>query len=88
MDRRIEACKNPAHARWFAGTVIAPDIGAGGGLSELMVRGLAFSAGFAVLAIRTPAGWETMGTPPVNTVGPFRTAAAYGEFAGISSHFK
>jgi hypothetical protein len=75
-------------ARWFAGTVVAPDIGAGGGLSMLIVRGLAINAGVAVLAIRTPASGERIGNAPMNAVSPFRAGAAAGGFVGISYNFK
>ena len=74
--------------RWFAGTVIAPDIGAGAGLSLLVVRGLAVSAGFAVLAVPTPAAGETIGRAPVNAADPFRTGTVRGGFAGLSYNFK
>jgi hypothetical protein len=74
--------------RWFAGTVIAPDIGAGAGLSLLVVRGLAVSAGFAVLAVPTPAAGEAIGRAPVNAADPFRTGTVRGGFVGLSYNFK
>jgi hypothetical protein len=74
--------------RWFAGTVIAPDIGAGAGLSLLVVRGLAVSAGFAVLAVPTPAAGEAFGRAPVNAADPFRTGTVRGGIAGLSYNFK
>jgi hypothetical protein len=74
--------------RWFAGTVIAPDIGAGAGLSLLIVRGLAVSAGFVVVAVPTPAAGEAFGSAPVNTADPFRTGVVRGGFVGLSYNFK
>jgi hypothetical protein len=74
--------------RWFAGAVVAPDMGAGGGLSFLVVRGLALNAGALVLAVRTPAGGETLGRPPVNAADPFAVGAVRGGFVGVSYNFK
>ena len=74
--------------RWFAGTVIAPEIGVGAGLSLLIVRGLAVSAGLVVVAVPTPAAGEAFRSPPVDTVDPFRVGAVRGAFVGLSYNFK
>ena len=74
--------------RWFAGTVIAPEIGVGAGVSLLIVRGLAVSAGLVVVAVPTPAAGEAFRSPPVDTVDPFGVGAVRGAFVGLSYNFK
>ncbi|MEO8522691.1 MAG: hypothetical protein ABI603_15090 [Acidobacteriota bacterium] len=74
--------------RWFAGAVVAPDIGAAAGLSLLVVRGLAINVGGAALAIRTPAPGETLGQPPVRPARPFSPATIRSALIGVSFNFK
>ncbi len=74
--------------RWFAGAVVAPDIGAAAGLSLLVVRGLAVNVGGAALAIRTPAPGETLGQPPLRPARPFSPATIRSALIGVSFNFK
>lgn len=74
--------------RWFAGAIVAPDIGVGGGLSLLVVRGLAVNVGGAVLAVRTPASGETLGQPPLRPARPFSTDTIRSALVGLSFNFK
>jgi hypothetical protein len=74
--------------RWFAGAVVAPDVGAGGGFSLLLVRGLALNVGGALLAVRIPGQGETIGRAPVNASSPFGVGGVRGGFVGLSYNFK
>jgi hypothetical protein len=74
--------------RWFAGVVITPDIGVGGGYSMLIVRGLAVNVGVAIVASPSPAEGESFDAAPVNPKDPLRPTAAGGLFFGASYNFK
>jgi hypothetical protein len=74
--------------RWFAGAVIAPDVGAGAGVSLLVVRGLALNVGGVMIVVRTPATGETVGRAPVDPSNPFGVGAVRAALIGLSYNFK
>lgn len=74
--------------RWFAGTVITPSFGVGGGVSVLVVRGLAVNAGVAVLGVTGPADGQAVGSAPIDTHDPYKLEAVGGFFLGASFNFR
>lgn len=74
--------------RWFAGAVVAPEPGIAGGVSLLVVRGLAVNAGLVTMATRTPAPGEQIGRQPARPARPFATTMAWAPIAGLSFNFR
>ncbi len=74
--------------RWFAGAAITPSFGVTGGVSALVVRGVAINAGVVVLGVNGAADGQTIGSAPVDADDPYRLEAAGGFFLGASFNFK
>lgn len=74
--------------RVFAGAIITPDFGVGGGLSVLLVRGLAVNVGGGVVFGRAVESEEEIGKPPANAKDPFVLGRAPVLFVGASFNLK
>jgi hypothetical protein len=74
--------------RWFVGAAITPTFGVGAGVSYLPVRGLGVNVGVAVLGINAPNKGDDIGSAPTDEDDPFRLAATYTGFIGLSYNFK
>jgi len=73
--------------RLFAGGVIIPNFGAGGGLSIGIIRGLSFNVGYAQLLISKLGPNESLDTAPKST-NPFKVGTAGVTFVGAGFNFK
>lgn len=73
--------------RWFAGVVVSPDIGVGGGFSTLLVRGVGLNVGAFVVASPTATSDE-IGRAPSNLKDPLGSTVGGGVFVGASYNFK
>ena len=78
---------NAERYRLFAGAVITPDVGVGGGVSVLLVRGLALNLGAGAVFSRAVETEEEIGKPPANSSDPFALGIAPIVFVGASFNF-
>jgi hypothetical protein len=73
--------------RFFAGGVLLPNFGFGGGLGVGIVRGLSINVGYARLFTNTLADGESLNTAPQMT-NPFRLSTSGAVFIGAGFTFK
>jgi len=73
--------------RFFAGGVVVPNFGVGGGLSMGIIRGLSFNAGYAELFVSKLGKGEVLDAAPKST-NPFSIGMAGAVFFGGGFTFK
>ncbi len=73
--------------RLFAGGVIVPNFGVGGGLSVGIIRGLSLNVGYAQLIVSKLGGNEALDAVPKST-NPFKVGTAGVTFIGAGLNFK
>jgi len=71
----------------FFGVIVAPDIGAGGGWSRQIIRGLAFNLGAGLVVSKALGFADHVGQPPADGTKPFALSVAPVGFLGMSVNF-
>ena len=74
--------------RFFAGTVVSPDFGVGGGAGVMILRGLAANVGWATLFVSSPKTGLAIGDTPLTDADPLRIGRAGVFFAGLTYSFE
>lgn len=74
--------------RWYAGAVVSPAFGLGGGVSFLPLRGLGINFGYAVMWVSAPKGDDSIGGKPSDPDDPLGLSPAGTWLFGLSYNFK
>jgi hypothetical protein len=76
------------YVRLFGGAIVTPDFGVGGGVSVLIVRGVAFNIGGGWVFSKAVADDALFGSDPTDARKPFELGTAKIFFIGASFNFK
>jgi hypothetical protein len=74
--------------RLFAGGILTPDFGVGGGGSIQIVRGVAVNAGAGLIFSKAVATADALGSAPADARKPFELGTAWAVFVGASFYIK